>query len=127
MIGKVWTTTTQDLADRVLKDGKTFTIRTGTGSVTGLQWWMPGILRTLVNHRLAMDEPDTEGSAILSTKRFAAAPSWNPGRIHRPGFIEAKRGTARAFRGPSAALPGEKINQRDDRDQRSGLSSVGSS
>ena len=29
MIGKVWTTTTQDLADRVLKDSETFTIRTG--------------------------------------------------------------------------------------------------
>ncbi len=41
MIGKVWTTTTQDLADRVLKDSETFTIRTGTGAVTGLQWWMP--------------------------------------------------------------------------------------
>jgi hypothetical protein len=31
MIGKVWTTTTQDLADRVLKDSETFTIRTGIG------------------------------------------------------------------------------------------------
>jgi cytochrome P450 len=58
MIGKVWTTTTQDLADRVLKDSKSFTIRTGTGGVAGLQWWMPRILRTLVNHMLAMDEPD---------------------------------------------------------------------
>ena len=58
MIGKVWTTTTQDLADRVLKDSKTFTVRTGTGGVAGLQWWMPRILRTLVNHMLAMDEPD---------------------------------------------------------------------
>jgi len=58
MIGKVWTTTTQDLTDRVLKDSETFTIRTGTGGVAGLQWWMPHILRTLVNHMLAMDEPD---------------------------------------------------------------------
>jgi cytochrome P450 len=58
MIGKVWTTTTQDLADRVLKDGDTFTIRTGIGGVAGLQWWMPRILRTLANHMLSMDEPD---------------------------------------------------------------------
>jgi cytochrome P450 len=58
MIGKVWTTTTQDLADRVLKDSETFTIRTGTGGVVGLQWWIPRISRTLVNHMLAMDEPD---------------------------------------------------------------------
>ena len=58
MIGKVWTTTTQDLADRVLKDSDTFTIRTGIGGVAGLQWWMPRILRTLANHMLSMDEPD---------------------------------------------------------------------
>jgi cytochrome P450 PksS len=58
MVGKVWTTTTQDLADQALKDSETFTIRTGTGAVTGLQWWMPRILRTLANHMLAMDEPD---------------------------------------------------------------------
>ena len=58
MIGKVWTTTTQDLADRVLKDSETFTIRTGMGGVAGLQWWVPRILRTLANHMLSMDEPD---------------------------------------------------------------------
>ena len=58
MIGKLWTTTTQDLADRVLKDSETFTIRTGVGGVAGLQWWMPRILRTLANHMLSKDEPD---------------------------------------------------------------------
>jgi len=58
MIGKVWTTTTQDLADRVLKDSETFTIRTGVGGVAGLQWWMPRILRTLANHMLSKDDPD---------------------------------------------------------------------
>ena len=50
MVGKVWTTTTQDLADRVLKDSETFTIRDGIGGVAGLQWWMPRIVRTLANH-----------------------------------------------------------------------------
>jgi cytochrome P450 len=58
MIGKIWTTTTQDLADRVLKDSETFTIRTGVGGVAGLQWWMPRILRTLAHHMLSKDEPD---------------------------------------------------------------------
>jgi cytochrome P450 PksS len=58
IVGKVWTTTTQDVADRVLKDNKTFTIRRDDGRVAGFQWWMPGILRTLLNHMLAMDEPD---------------------------------------------------------------------
>jgi cytochrome P450 len=58
MVGKVWTTTTQDLADRVLKDSETFTIRDGIGGVAGLHWWMPRIVRTLANHMLSKDEPD---------------------------------------------------------------------
>ena len=58
IVGKVWTTTTQDLADRVLKDSETFTLRRDDGGVAGLQWWMPGILRTLANNMLSMDEPD---------------------------------------------------------------------
>ncbi|MEH2511624.1 cytochrome P450 [Nitrobacteraceae bacterium AZCC 1564] len=58
IVGKVWTTTTQALADRVLKDNETFTIRRDDGSVAGLQWWMPGVLRTLADNMLAMDEPD---------------------------------------------------------------------
>jgi cytochrome P450 len=58
IVGKVWTTTTQDLADRVLKDSDTFTLRQDDGNVAGLRWWMPGILRTLANNMLSMDEPD---------------------------------------------------------------------
>jgi cytochrome P450 len=58
MVGKVWTTTTQNLADRVLKDSDTFTIRNSIGGVAGLQWWMPRIVRTLANHMLSKDEPD---------------------------------------------------------------------
>jgi len=58
IVGKVWTTTTQDLADRVLKDSETFTIRRDDGTVAGFRWWMPRILLTLSNHMLSMDEPD---------------------------------------------------------------------
>ena len=58
IVGKVWTTTTQELADRVLKDSDTFTLRRDDGNVAGLQWWMPGVLRTLANNMLSMDEPD---------------------------------------------------------------------
>jgi cytochrome P450 PksS len=58
IVGKVWTTTSQDLADRVLKDSETFTLRRDDGSAAGFQWWMPGILRTLANNMLSMDEPD---------------------------------------------------------------------
>src|SRR5215475_8178050 len=58
LIGTVWTTTTQELADRVLKDDATFTLRSDDGRVIGLRWWMPGILRTLTNNMLSVDEPD---------------------------------------------------------------------
>ena len=58
IIGKVWTTTTQDLADRILKDSEAFTLRRDDGSVAGFQWWMPATLRTLANNMLSMDEPD---------------------------------------------------------------------
>jgi cytochrome P450 len=58
IIGKVWATTTQALADRVLKDTATFTIRMDNGDVAGLRWWMPGIVRTLAKSMLSMDEPD---------------------------------------------------------------------
>jgi cytochrome P450 len=58
IIGKVWATTTQALADQVLKDTATFTIRKDNGDVAGLQWWMPRIVRTLANSMLSMDEPD---------------------------------------------------------------------
>src|SRR5258708_22854276 len=60
IIGKVWATTTQALADRVLKDTDTFTIRKDDGTVAGMRWWMPGIVRTLTNSMLSMDEPDHE-------------------------------------------------------------------
>jgi cytochrome P450 len=58
IIGRVWATTTQALADQVLKDTATFTIRRDDGNVAGLQWWMPGIVRTLATSMLSMDDPD---------------------------------------------------------------------
>ena len=58
IIGKVWITTTQALAGRVLKDSETFTLRKDGGTVAGLRWWMPGIMRALANNMLSMDEPD---------------------------------------------------------------------
>src|SRR5690242_12464566 len=58
IIGRVWATTTQALADRVLKDTGTFTIRKEDGEVAGLRWWMPSLVRTFANSMLSMDEPD---------------------------------------------------------------------
>jgi cytochrome P450 len=58
IVGKVWTTTTQALADQVLRDTATFTIRGSDGEVAGLRWWMPGIVRSFTNSMLSMDDPD---------------------------------------------------------------------
>lgn len=58
IVGRVWATTTQAMADRVLKDTDTFTIRKADGEVAGMRWWMPGIIRTFATSMLSMDEPD---------------------------------------------------------------------
>jgi len=57
IVGKVWITTTHELASRVLKDSETFTIRKN-GVVAGLRWWMPGMIRAMANSMLSVDEPD---------------------------------------------------------------------
>ena len=58
LVGVVWTTTTQDLANQVLRDSQTFTLRKEDGDVVGLQWWMPKIVRTISSNMLSADEPD---------------------------------------------------------------------
>jgi cytochrome P450 PksS len=57
IVGKVWITTTQDLAGRVLKDSETFTLRKD-GAAAGVRWWMPGLIRSVADNMLTMDEPD---------------------------------------------------------------------
>jgi cytochrome P450 PksS len=56
--GMVWTTTTQDLANQVLRDSETFTLRKDDGNVVGFRWWMPKIVRTISDNMLSIDEPD---------------------------------------------------------------------
>src|SRR5919106_4699970 len=58
IVGRIWVTTTLELADQVLKDSETFTLRRDGGKVVGLRWWMPGIFRTLASSMLTVDEPD---------------------------------------------------------------------
>jgi cytochrome P450 PksS len=58
IVGKVWATTTQALADQVLKDTATFSIRDDDGAVVGLKWWMPPVVRTISNSMLSVDDPD---------------------------------------------------------------------
>jgi cytochrome P450 PksS len=58
IVGRVWVTTTQEMASRVLKDGRVFTLRNDAGVVAGLRWWMPRIFRVFANNMLNMDEPD---------------------------------------------------------------------
>jgi len=58
IVGRVWMTTTQETASRVLKDGRAFTLRKDDGTVAGLRWWMPRVFRVFANNMLNMDEPD---------------------------------------------------------------------
>jgi cytochrome P450 PksS len=58
LVGKVFTTTTQEMASRVLKDSATFSLRNEDGAVAGLRWWMPRLINTLADNMLTMDEPD---------------------------------------------------------------------
>jgi len=57
IVGKVWITTTFETTSRMLKDSETFTLRKD-GAVAGLRWWMPGLIRTVADNMLTMDEPD---------------------------------------------------------------------
>src|SRR5262249_22960994 len=58
IIGRVWMTTTQEMASRMLKDSQAFTLRKDDGAVAGLRWWMPRIFRVFTNNMLTVDEPD---------------------------------------------------------------------
>src|SRR6516162_1269299 len=58
IFGRVWMTTTQEMASRVLKDNRVFTLRKDDGTVAGLRWWMPNILRAFAKSMLSVDEPD---------------------------------------------------------------------
>jgi cytochrome P450 PksS len=58
LVGRVWVTTTYELAARVLKDNATFTLRKNGGGPAGLRWWMPRRLGVLASNMLTMDEPD---------------------------------------------------------------------
>ncbi|PWT88411.1 MAG: cytochrome P450 [Proteobacteria bacterium] len=58
IMGRVWMTTTQEMASRVLKDSRLFSLRKDDGSVAGLRWWMPRIFRVFANNMLTADEPD---------------------------------------------------------------------
>ena len=50
--GRVWMTTTQEMASRVLKDNQVFTLRKDDGAVAGLRWWMPSIFRVFASTRM---------------------------------------------------------------------------
>jgi len=58
IIGRIWMTTTQEMASRVLKDSQLFTLRKDDGAIAGLRWWMPSIFRVFTKNMLTVDEPD---------------------------------------------------------------------
>jgi cytochrome P450 len=58
IIGKVWITTTSEVAGRVLKDSETFTLRKANGSLGRIAWWLPPSMRAMADNMLTMDEPN---------------------------------------------------------------------
>jgi cytochrome P450 PksS len=58
IMGRVWMTTTQEMASRVLKDNQVFTLRKDDGAVAGMRWWTPSIFRVFAKNMLTVDEPD---------------------------------------------------------------------
>ena len=58
IIGKVWITTTSEMAGRVLKDSETFTLRKADGSLGRIAWFLPPSMRAMADNMLTMDEPD---------------------------------------------------------------------
>jgi cytochrome P450 PksS len=57
IVGRVWITTTYQAAAEVMKDSRTFTMRSDGGALAGLRWWMPALLKSVANNMLTMDEP----------------------------------------------------------------------
>jgi len=58
IIGCIWVTTTSETASQVLKDSDIFRLRREDGSVAGVRWWMPRVIRSIANNMLTMDEPN---------------------------------------------------------------------
>ncbi len=70
-VGRVWMTTTQEMASRVLKDGKLFTMRKDDGAVAAMRWWMPRFASLPAICSMSMNRI-TRGCVELLTKRFVA-------------------------------------------------------
>jgi hypothetical protein len=81
IVEKVWTTTTQDLADRILKDSETFTLRRDDGSVAGSSGGCRAPCARSPTICCRWTSRITEGCGILSTRPSAAGPSskWSKG------------------------------------------------
>jgi hypothetical protein len=89
MIGQVWTTTTQEMASRVLKDNHVFTLRKDDGAVAGLRWWMPSIFRVFAKNMRPSTSRITAGCAGSSRKPFVAELSsiWRPVSVRSPASL----------------------------------------
>lgn len=86
IMGRVWMTTTQEMASRVLKDNRVFSLRNDDGAVAGLRWWMPSIVRAFTKSMLSVDEPDHTRLRGIVKKRFVAERSstWSRASVPLP-------------------------------------------
>jgi hypothetical protein len=81
IVGRIWISTTSEMAGRVLKDSETFTMRKD-GSVAGLRWWMPASIRALAVSMLTMDEPDHTRLRSIGRRGLSPARRSRNGAAH---------------------------------------------
>jgi cytochrome P450 PksS len=92
MIGRVWMTTTQEMAARVLKDGKLFTMRKDEGAIAARRWWhgrplLPRLSVRAARRQMCAREPvhtvAEPGACGRARRDPLAQPSWRQGG-HQP-------------------------------------------
>lgn len=78
LVGRCWITTNYEAADRVLRDQGRFCTdafnaghRTRTAMLGWLQWFLPRIVKTIMQNMLTMDEPDHRRLRSLVESAFA--------------------------------------------------------
>src|SRR5262245_65102261 len=73
ILGRIWTTTTAEMADRVLKDSGTFSMRRDDGNIAGVRWWMPGIATLEMEPRILAIADELADRLFAQGKRAPAA------------------------------------------------------
>ena len=111
-LGKVYMTTTDAAARRVLKDQETFArnpVRAGGKSYDRIMWWLPGFMKPIMQNMLLHDGPEHKGCKHLTVDL--------PG----PGDVAKERCVvARGEHADDDQQHNRQAGQRDQRDAAAG-------